>query len=167
MCYGSYLILQNGKVHIPAGILALKRAQRGDVVAARAAKDAQAAANAAKEANAKAADSRDNATQKKHPKASKCPELRGDISYTDGQKLVYCKGCKQNYSYAGWADHCAKHHPQHSKVNGEAHADDGDKDDDGVARSKLQSKAKAAAKKKPQPKAKAATKKTGCLKKGS
>jgi hypothetical protein len=32
---------------------------------------------------------------------------------------------------------------------------------------KLQSKAKAAAKKKPQPKAKAATKKTGCLKKGS
>ena len=71
------------------------------------------------------------------------------------------------YSYAGWADHCAKHHPQHSKVNGEAHADDGDKDDDGVARSKLQSKAKAAAKKKPQPKAKAATKKTGCLKKGS
>ena len=84
MCYGSYLILQNGKVHIPAGILALKRAQRGDVVAARAAKDAQAAANAAKEANAKAADSRDNATEKKHPKASKCPELRGDISYIDG-----------------------------------------------------------------------------------
>ena len=52
-------------------------------------------------------------------------------------------------------------------MNGEAHADDGDKDDDGVARSKLQSKAKAAAKKKPQPKAKAAAKKTGCLKKGS
>ena len=71
------------------------------------------------------------------------------------------------HSYAGWADHCAKHHPPHSKVNGEAHADDGDKNDDGVARSKLQSKAKAAAKKKPQPKAKAATKKTGCLKKGS
>ena len=147
--------------HAPA----LKRAQRGDVVAAIAAKDAQAAATAAQGANA--AHLRDNATQKKHPKASKCPELRGDISYTDGQKLVYCKGCKQNYSYAGWADHCAKHHPQHSKVNGEAHADDGDKDDDGVARSKLQSKAKAAAKKKPQPKAKAATKKTGCLKKGS
>ena len=56
--------------------------------------------------------------------------------------------------------------PQHSKVNGKAHADDGDKDDDGVSRSKLQSKAKAAAKKKPQPKAKAAAKKTGCLKKG-
>ena len=149
--------------HAPA----LKRAQRGDVVAAIAAKDAQAAATAAQGANA--AHLRDNATQKKHPKASKCPELRGDISYTDGQKLVYCKGCKQNYSYAGWADRCAKHHSQHSKVNGEAHADDGDKDDDGVSRSKLQSKAKAAAKKnfvKPQPKAKAAAKKTGCLKKG-
>ena len=106
---------------------------------------------------------RDNATQKKHPKASKCPELRGDITYTDGQKLVYCKECKQNYSYAGWADHCAKHHPQHSKVNGEAHA--GDKDDDGVSRSKLQSKAKAVAKKKPQPKAKAGAK-TECLKNG-
>ena len=83
-------------IHAPT----LKRAQRGDVVAAMAAKDAQAAANAAKEANAKAADSRDNATEKKHPKASKCPELRGDISYKDGQKLVYYKGCKQDYSYA-------------------------------------------------------------------
>ena len=40
--------------HAPA----LKRALRGDVVAAIAAKDAQAATNAAKEANAKAADSR-------------------------------------------------------------------------------------------------------------
>ena len=90
----------------------------------------------------------------------------GIFLFKDGQKLVYCKGCKGDYSYAGWADHCAKQHPQHSKVNGEAHADDGDKDDDGVSRSKLQSKAKAAAKKKPQPKAKAAAKKTGCLKKG-
>ena len=62
--------------HAPA----LKRAQRGDVVAAIAAKDAQAAATAAKEANTKAAHLRDNATQKKHPKASICPELRGDIS---------------------------------------------------------------------------------------
>ena len=63
--------------HAPA----LKRAQRGDVVAAIAAKDAQAAATAAKGANAKAAHLRDNATQKKHPKASICPELRGDISF--------------------------------------------------------------------------------------
>ena len=50
--------------HAPA----LKRAQRGDVVAAIAAKDAQAAATAAQGANA--AHLRDNATQKKHPKAS-------------------------------------------------------------------------------------------------
>ena len=63
--------------HAPA----LKRAQRGDVVAAIAAKDAQAAATAAKGANAKAAHLRDNATQKKHPKASICPEIRGDISF--------------------------------------------------------------------------------------
>ena len=82
------------------------------------------------------------------------------------KKLVYCKGCKQNYSYAGWADHCLKHHFQHSKMNGEAHADDGDEEDDVVSRSKLQPKATAAAKKKPQPKAKAGAKKTGCLKKG-
>ena len=74
----------------------LKRAQRGDVVAAIAAKDAQAAATAAKGANA--AHLRDNATQKKHPNASIYPELRGDISFKDGQNLVY-------YSYAGWAHH--------------------------------------------------------------
>ena len=73
--------------HAPA----LKRAQRGDFVAAIAAKDAQAAANAAKEANAKAADSRDNAIQKKHPKAQICPELSGDFSFKEGQKLDYCK----------------------------------------------------------------------------
>ena len=54
--------------HAPA----LKRAQRGDVVAAIAAKDAQAAATAAKGDNA--AHLRDNATQKKHPNASICPE---------------------------------------------------------------------------------------------
>ena len=147
--------------HAPAQ----KRAQRGDVVAAIAAKDAQAAATAAKGANAKAAHLRDNATQKKHPKASICPELRGDISFKDGQKLVYCKGCKGDYSYAGWAHHCEKHH-NHSKVNGKANADDGDKDDDEGSRSKPQPKAKAGAKKKPQPKAKAGAKKTECLKKG-
>ena len=70
----------------------------------------------------------------------------------DGQKLVYCKGCKGDYSYAGWAHHCEKYH-NHSKVNGKANADDGDKDDDEGSRSK------------PQPKAKAGAKKTGCLKK--
>ena len=147
--------------HAPA----LKRAQRGDVVAAIAAKDAQAAATAAKGANAKAAHLRDNATQKKHPKASICPELPGDISFKDGQKLVYCKGCKGDYSYAGWAHHCEKHH-NHFKVNGKANADDGDKDDDEGSRSKPQPRAKAGAQKKPQPKAKAGAKKTECLRKG-
>ena len=94
MCYGSYLILQNGKVHIPAGILALKRAQRGDDVAAIAAKDAQAAANAATEANAKAADSRDKSTQKKHPKAQICPELHGDISLKMGSSSSIARDAK-------------------------------------------------------------------------
>ena len=153
--------------HAPA----LKRALCGDVVVAIAAKDAQAAATAAKGANAKAAHLRDNATQKKHPKASICPELPGDISFKDGQKLVYCKGCKGAYSYAGWAHHCGKHHAtvqnciaHHSKVEGKANADDGDKDDDEGSRSKPQPKAKAGAKKKPQRKAKGGAKKTKCLK---
>ena len=79
-------------------------------------------------------------------------------------RLSSARDVTRETSYAGWSQHCITHH---SKVNGKAHADDGDKDDDGVARSKLQSKAKAAAKKKPQPKAKAVTKRTGCLKKGS
>ena len=43
--------------------------------------------------------------------------------------------------------------PQHSKVNGKAHADDGDIDHDDRSR------------RKPQPKAKAGAKKTRCLKK--
>ena len=46
-------------------------------------------------------------------------------------------------------------------MNGEANADDGDKDDDVVSRSKLQPNEKGCAKKKPQPKAKACVKKTG------
>ena len=51
-------------------------------------------------------------------------------------------------------------------MNGEANADDGDKDDDVVSRSKMRPNAKAGAKKKPQPKAKACVKKTECLMKG-
>ena len=46
-------------------------------------------------------------------------------------------------------------------MNGKTHADDGNKDDDDVSRSKLQPNAEAGAKKKPQPKAKACVKKTG------
>ena len=60
------------------------------------------------------------------------------------------KRCKKETSYAGWSQHCIIHH---SKVNGKANADVGDKDDDG-SRSKTQSTAKAGAKK------------TGRLKKG-
>ena len=50
-------------------------------------------------------------------------------------------------------------------MNGEANADDGDKDDDDVSWRKPQPNAQAGAKKKPQPKAKAGAKKTERLKK--
>ena len=127
---------------------------------------------------------RDNAIQKKHPKAQICPELRGDISFKDGQKLVYCKGCKENYSYAGWAHHCGKHHPNavrtadvkddgtgsdESRRKPSAHGGKpkaGQRKDDEGSRSKPHPKAKAGAEKKPQPKAKAGAKKTECLRKG-
>ena len=121
-----------------------------DVVAATAANDAEAAAAAANNANAKAKALRENATPQQHPKSAKRQDLRGDITCRDGKQLIFCKGCKTETSYAGWSQHCITHH---SKVNGEANADAGDKDDDG-SRSKTQ------------PKAKASAKKTGRLKKG-
>ena len=121
--------------HAPA----LKRAQRGDVVAAIAAKDAEAAAAAANNANATAKALRENATPQQHPKIAKRQDLRGDITCRDGKQLIFCKGCNKETSYAGWSQHCITHH---SKVNGKANADDGDKDDDDRSRSKPQPKAK-------------------------
>ena len=96
-----------------------KRAQCGDVVAAIAAKDAQAeAAAATRDAQAAAVRahpahaSRDNATQKMNPKATRCPELRGAITFSDGQKKIYCKECKHDVSYVGWGQHCSRQHPE-------------------------------------------------------
>ena len=119
------------------------RAQRGDVIAAIAAKDAQAAAAAANGANAAAKALRENATPKQHPKSAKRLDLRGDITCRDGKQFIFCKGCNKETSYAGWSQHCITHH---SKVNGKANADAGDEDDDG-SRSKTQPKAKAGAEK--------------------
>ena len=118
--------------HAPA----LKRAQRGDMVATIAAKDAEAAAAAANDANAKAKALRENATPQQHPKSAKRQDLRGDITCRDGKQLIFCKGCNKETSYAGWSQHCITHH---SKVNVKPNAVDGDKDDDG-SRSKPQPK---------------------------
>ena len=121
------------------------------MVAATAANDAKAAAAAANNANAKAKALRENATPQQHPKTAKRQDLRGDITCRDGKQFIFCKGCKKKTSYAGWSQHCITHH---SKVNGEANTDAGEKDDGCRSRSKTQ------------PKAKAGAKKTGCLKKG-
>ena len=115
-----------------------------------AAKFAGAAAVAANDTNAEAKALRENATPQQDPKTAKPPDLRGDIMCRDGQQVIFCKRFNKETSYAGWSKHCITHH---SKVNGKAHADDRDKDDDGF-RSKTQ------------PKVKAGSKKTGCLKKG-
>ena len=85
-----------------------KRAQRGDVLAAIAAKDGEAATPVAQIAN------RATVRQKKeHSKTQKCPQFRGVITVKNGQKWMCCTGCNPHteVSYAGWSQHCLKHHP--------------------------------------------------------
>ena len=85
-----------------------KRAQRGDVLAATAAKDGEAAAVVPQVAN------RATVRQKKeHSKTQKCPQFRGVISIKNGQKWICCTGCNPptDVSYARWSQHCLKHHP--------------------------------------------------------
>ena len=83
-----------------------QRAQRRDVQAAIAAKDAQAEAAAQADA-AKAA----QAPPKLNSKATKCPELRGNISFVKGVRKIWCLKCKEPVNYTGWSDHCTKKHP--------------------------------------------------------
>ena len=68
------------------------------------------------------------ATQKKHSKARRRPDLRGTDTTGEGKECVWCTGCKREWSSANWASHCTKYHPD--KVTGkhtdEAGADDGD-----------------------------------------
>ena len=84
----------------------MKRAQRRDVQAAIAAKGAQAQAAAQADA-AKAA----QAPPKLNRKATKCPELRGNISVINGVRKIWCLKCKMNVNYTGWSNHCAEKHP--------------------------------------------------------
>ena len=100
-------------------------------MAAIAAKEASAKspalAPAAKDANAEAAEatsSQDSAAQKTHPKAVRCPQFRGEITYIDGQKKIFCKKCKHTVSYNGWGQHCTAHHSEND-------SNDMEKDDDG------------------------------------
>ena len=137
-------VYANAEKVVLAHAPALKRAQRGDAIAAMAARDAQAAAAAANGANAAAKALRENMTPKQHPKSAKRLDLRGDITSRDGKQYIFCKGCSKETSYAGWSTHCVTHH---SKVNGKANADDGDKDDDDGSRNQPRPKANAGAKK--------------------
>ena len=75
-----------------------------------------------------------------NPKATRCPELRGAITFNDGQKKIFCKQCKHDVSYVGWGQHCSRHHPEkdpksqvdQSRGGHDANDDDdGRKDDDG------------------------------------
>ena len=103
----------------------MKRAQRGDVKAAIAAKEAQeAAAATAKVAKAAAA-----AQLKATPKARKGLDIRGD-AYMDGKvKKVWCLKCKEGFNYSNWSAHCSKHHPlQSSDVDELGKVDDEDND---------------------------------------
>ena len=85
-------VYANAEKVVLAHASALKRAQRGDVIAAIAAKDAQAAAAAANGATAAAKALRENATPKQHPKSAKRLDLRGDITSRDGKQYIFCKG---------------------------------------------------------------------------
>ena len=103
----------------------MKRAQRGDVKAAIAAKEAQEAATAtAKVAKAAAA-----AQLKATSKARKGIDFRGD-AYMDGKtKKVWCLKCKEGFNYTNWSAHCSKHHPlQSSDVDKLGKVDDEDND---------------------------------------
>ena len=111
-----------------------KRAQRGDVLAAIAAKDGEAVAAVPQVAN------RATVRQKKeHSKTQKCPEFRGVITVKNGQKWICCTECNPHteVSYAGWSQHCLKHHPGVDPKNRDDHdasataSTDGNKDKDG------------------------------------
>ena len=83
--------------------------QRGDVVAAVAAKYAEAAAVAANDANAEAKALRENATPKQHPKNAKRPDLREDITSRDEKQYIFSKGCNKENLLRGLV--AALYHP--------------------------------------------------------
>ena len=106
----------------------IERAQRGDVKAAIAAKEAQEAAAATAKA-AKVAQAAAAAPLKVNSKVMKCPEFRGEVSHKTGVKKIWCQKCKEDVNYGGWSDHCSRRHP----VQG-SDADEHGKDDYGSER---------------------------------
>ena len=52
------------------------------------------------------------------------PELRGNVSFVEGVKKIWCLKCKKYENYTGWSNHCAEKHP----VDGQAIAKDGGAD---------------------------------------
>ena len=110
-CHSLLEVYANAEKVVLAHAPALKRAQRGDVIAATAAKDAQAAAAAANGANAAAKALRENATPKQHPESAKRPDLRGDITSRDEKQYMYIfsKGCNKENLLRGLV--AALYHP--------------------------------------------------------
>ena len=102
-------VYANAEKVVLAHASALKRAQRGDVIAAIAAKDAQAAAAAANGATAAAKALRENATPKQHPKNAKRPDLREDITSRDEKQYIFSKGCNKENLLRGLV--AALYHP--------------------------------------------------------
>ena len=112
----------------------MKRAQRGDVKAAIAAKEAQEAAAATAKA-AKVAQAAAAAQLKVPSKVRKGLDIRGDVYMDEGVKKVWCLKCKEGFNYSNLSAHCSKRHPvQGSDVDelGKVVADDDGarKDDD-------------------------------------
>ena len=107
----------------------MKRAQRGDVKAAIAAKETQEAAAAAAKV-AKVAQAAAAAQLKATSKARKGLDIRGNVYMDGGVKKVWCLKCKEGTSYTNWTAHCSKHHPLQSSDADELGKVD-DEDDDG------------------------------------
>ena len=63
----------------------------------------------------------------------KRPDPSGDLASRDGQQFVYCKGSKNEYSYANWAQQCTAHH---TRKDGKTDPDDDDGNSDGAQRRK-------------------------------
>ena len=72
---------------------------------------------------------RNDATQKKHPKALSRPDLRGAVTSRDGKEYVWCTGCKRDWSYANWGSHCTNYLPE-SVPDKPDDEDDVDRNDD-------------------------------------
>ena len=84
-----------------------RRAQREDVLAAIAAKEAEIAASQQRPRPQPSDAQLSSAVREKkpNPKEGKRPDLRGEIFEADGDipKKIFCLGCQDRIDYAGWA----------------------------------------------------------------